>query len=371
LVLVVAVVLLAVSLLTVVAVRRPDHTGALDPANPGPGGARALAEVLADRGVDVQVVRRAADLERATTDADTTVMVTATQNLGRTTARQLDRRSARAGTLVLAAPEATATRVLGLPLEARLVDVGGATDPAGCHDPLLRGLRLDVGTAVAYRVRRGSSVRPCFQDGGRQPWALVVRVERRVPTYVIGGTDLLTNGRITHEANAAAALRLLGQHPRLVWYVPDPADVPLGDTGSFRAQLPRGLGAALLLAGIAVLATMLWRGRRLGPLVTEPLPVVVRAVESTQGRGRLYRRVRDRPHVAELLREATARRLAEHLRLPRDLPREGLVPVVADVARRDAHAVQDLLLTRPVPDDRALTRLAADLAALEREVHRP
>ena len=46
---------------------------------------------------------------------------------------------------------------------------------------------------------------------------------------------------------------------------------------------------------------MLWRGRRLGPLVVEPLPVVVKAVESTQGRGRLYRRVRDRAHAAGIL----------------------------------------------------------------------
>jgi hypothetical protein len=33
--------------------------------------------------------------------------------------------------------------------------------------------------------------------------------------------------------------------------------------------------------------------------------------------------------------------------------------------------VHDLLSGRPVPDDAALTRLAGDLAALEREVHHP
>ena len=128
---------------------------------------------------------------------------------------------------------------------------------------------------------------------------------------------------------------------------------------------------ALWLVAAAVVATMLWRGRRLGPLVVEPLPVVVKAVESTQGRGRLYRRVRDRAHAAGILRAATARRLTAHLRLPPGTSTGTLVAAVAKASGRDHGSVADLLITRPVPDDTALTRLADDLAALEREVHRP
>jgi hypothetical protein len=123
--------------------------------------------------------------------------------------------------------------------------------------------------------------------------------------------------------------------------------------------------------GAALAATILWRGRRFGALVVEPLPVVVKAVESTQGRGRLYRRVRDPGHAAAVLREATARRLATRVRLPAGSP----VPVVADAAAAhlgaDPRAVRDVLVDRPVVDDRALTRLAADLAALEKEVSHP
>ena len=365
------VVLLVVTVLSVLAAGKASYDGSLDPGNPGPDGARALARVLASHGVDVDVVRRSTELDGAAVDTRTTVMVTSTGNLGRSTARQLDRRSAGAGTLVLATPESTATRVLRLPLQTTVVSVDGSTGPARCPDPLMHGLSLDLGTALAYRARSGSTVHQCFVDGGKNPSALVVRVDRAVPTYVIGGTDLLTNGRIAKAANAAVALRLLGQHPRLVWYVPDPADVPVGDTGSLRAQLPRGLGGSLLLLVFTLLATMLWRGRRLGPLVTEPLPVAVRAVESTQGRGRLYRRVRDRSHVAGVLREATARRLAGHLRLPRDTAAGELVPAVAHAAQRDPRGVEEILVTGTVPDDKALTRLATDLAALEREVHRP
>ena len=128
---------------------------------------------------------------------------------------------------------------------------------------------------------------------------------------------------------------------------------------------------ALWLLAVAVLATMLWRGRRFGPLVVEPLPVVVKAVESTRGRGRLYARVRDRSHAAGILRAATGRRLAGRLRLGATTDPAVLVGAVARATGRDQADVHDLLSGRPVPDDAALTRLADDLAALEREVHHP
>jgi hypothetical protein len=188
-------------------------------------------------------------------------------------------------------------------------------------------------------------------------------------TYAVGAAELFSNQRVDRADNAAAALRLLGQQDRLVWYVPDPRDVPSGDTGSPADKLPGGLFPALWLLVAAVLATMLWRGRRLGPLVSEPLPVVVRAVESTQGRGRLYRRVRDRGHAADILRAAATRRIASRLRLPAGTGPAWVAAAVAEATGADARAVHDLLVTAPVTDDTELTRLADDLAALEREVH--
>ncbi len=197
----------------------------------------------------------------------------------------------------------------------------------------------------------------------------MVRVDRTSPVYAVGGTDVFTNDRVDRADNAAAALRLLGAHSRLVWYVPDSRDIATGDSGSFAAQLPRGLVPALWLIAAATLATMLWRGRRLGPLVVEPLPVTVKAVESTQGRGRLYRRVRDRPHASTVLRAATMRRLVTLLRLPADSDPWHVAEAAARVVGGDPRAVHDVLVARPVTDDASLVRLAADLTALEKEVH--
>ena len=343
--------------------------GDLDPDNPQGNGAQALAHVLARHGVDVTVVRRAAELARTRVDAGTTVVVTSTEDLGRATARALDAHTAGAGSVVLASPAPTVIRALRLPVTVERTG-GGDHTQARCDDTLLGDLAVDTGPSMGYGRRGAAPVTGCFRVEGSDA-SLVARVDRGPATYAVGASDLLTNARITQADNAAVALRLLGQHARLVWYVPDPRDVAAGDTGSVRAQLPGGLVPALWLAGAAVVATMLWRGRRLGPLVVEPLPVVVKAVESTQGRGRLYRRVRDRGHAAGILRAATTRRLAAHLHLPPGTSSGALVGPVARAAGRDTGSVADLLVTRPVPDDTALTRLADELAALEREVHHP
>ncbi|MEP7089658.1 MAG: DUF4350 domain-containing protein [Nocardioidaceae bacterium] len=362
-----AAVLVSIVVLSAVTAGSAVHAGDLDPQNPSGNGAQAVARVLEDHGVQVTVVRRAAGLERAAVDGDTTVVVTSPENLGRTTARRLGVRTLRAGALVLAAPGRTLVSALRLPVTPE-VPRAGTRVRADCRDALLSGLELEVPATTAYRVE-DTTVTGCFAGGRRNP-ALVVRVDSDTSTYVVGADGLFTNARVDRADNAAAALRLLGQHDRLLWYVPDARDVVAGDTGSLWAELPDGLVPGVLLVGLAVVATMLWRGRRLGALVVEPLPVVVKAVESTQGRGRLYRRVHDREHAAGILRESAARRIVARLRLPRDTPPDRLVQALAAATGSDPRAVHDVLVTRPVPDDRSLTRLAADLAALEREVHR-
>jgi hypothetical protein len=355
--------------LTVLATQSGVRGGPLDPDNPGADGAQAVARVLEDHGVTVDVVRRATGLRRARVDGTTTVVVTSTHELGRGTARELGRRTLSAGALVLASPGPVLVRALALPVEAVDIGVADRTD-ARCADPLLGGLSVGVGPSVGYRPT-GGDVERCFPGTDTQSAGLVVRVDREVPTYAVGGTDVLANDTVDDADNAAAALRLLGQNDRLVWYVPDSRDVRAGDGASLAGQLPRGLVPALWLVGVAVLCTMLWRGRRLGPLVVEPLPVAVKAVESTQGRGRLYRRVRDREHVAQILRDASSRRLADRLRLPATTGTEQLVAAVARAADRRPADVRALLIPGPVPDDTALTRLADSLAVLEKEVHHP
>ena len=166
---------------------------------------------------------------------------------------------------------------------------------------------------------------------------------------MLGAGDILTNGEVTRHDNAGVAVRLLGQGDRLVWYIPTYLDVP-PRTPPPTSEVPRALAPLLFLALFALLATMLWRGRRFGPLVTEPLPAVVRAIETTQSRGRLYRRAGDAARAAAILRAATVRRLATYLGLPAGCTPGAVAEAVARATGRPpAHVACPARGARPPP----------------------
>lgn len=370
--LVVGLVVAGLVVLLLAGTRGAAPSDPLEPENPAPEGAQAVARVLADHGVQVTLARGESELLSAEVDQDTTLFVTSTEQLSARTTRQLRQVASGSGTLVLAGASPTTSRSLRLGVHAVHATVPD-TVSADCSDPLLEGLELDVPPTTAYvPAEEAREVETCFPvELSDSTAGLVTRVDGRPATYLVGAVALFSNGQVEEADDAAVALRLLGRHEKLVWYVADFADVPAGDAGSLATMLPPWLGPATILVGLAVVATMFWRGRRLGPLVVEPLPVVVKAIESTASRGRLYSRARDRDHVARTLREATVLRLAEQLRLPREGDLGPLVTAVAERVGRPPTEVRGLLGAEPVPDDKALTLLAQKLAELEREVRQP
>src|SRR5690606_34011616 len=117
----------------------------------------------------------------------------------------------------------------------------------------------------------------------------------------------------------------------------------------------------LLLAALG--AVMVWRGRRLGPVVTEPLPAVIRSVETTQSRARMYRRARDRRRALAALQLAARRRLAIRLGLSRHAPTEAVVQAVAQASGRHTQEIHRLLADPAADDDETLVRTARELRA--------
>ena len=106
------------------------------------------------------------------------------------------------------------------------------------------------------------------------------------------------------------------------------------------------------------------------PLAAEPLPVVVRAIETTRSRGRLYRRAGDRAHAARALRRATRARVTDRLRLGVGASEEDVLRACARLLDRNETELTALLGTSaPAPaSDTDLIILATELAALDREV---
>ena len=131
------------------------------------------------------------------------------------------------------------------------------------------------------------------------------------------------------------------------------------------------MNVKLWILGAAAVALLLWRMRRLGALVTEPLPVTVKAIETTHSRGRLYRKAADRAHAARALRQAARRSLAVRLHLPGSAA-DDEAALVRDVARHvnrplaQVHALLADDAPAPATDD-DLISLANALAELERE----
>lgn len=356
--------------------------GHLDPRSADPFGSRAVAELLKERGVTTRVVTTAAEAADAA-DPGTTLLVTDPDRLGETQLRDI--RSAidlSGGRTVLLAPSS-----LSLP---SLAPGTRADDDSTAPDA-----HLDPGSActlpaatTAGRAATGGGLRyttttpgatGCYPSAGRPTLLVLPTGVRGGDTVLLGSEGILLNKTLAEEGNASLALQLLGSRPHLVWYMPSLADSSPGDgdgTGeeqSFLDLIPAGWSWALLQLFVAAAVAALWRARRLGPLVTERLPVLVRASEATEGRARLYRKAGARDRAATVLRAAARERLAALVGVPPSRAHDpaALVPAVA--ARLKAgpphHPDPDTLLFGTTPTtDAALIALADHLDALEREV---
>ncbi|MFC9246995.1 DUF4350 domain-containing protein [Streptomyces sp. NPDC057136] len=380
-----ALIILVVAGITLAAMRSGDHHGRLDPRSADPQGSRAVAELLKRNGVSVDVVTT---LDEATTATgpDTTLLVTAPNLLTPYQQRRLSTATAdSAGRTVLLAPGPLSLHHLAPGVRAQSSRPVEPRAPR-CDLPAAR----NAGTAETGGVRYTAdalTATSCYLSDGL-PTVLVVQEQRAGDTVLLGSSNLVHNNRLDQQGNASLALQLLGSRPHLVWYLPslsDPSatevdkergdratdeDSAAGDSASFTDLIPSGwLWGTLQLALAAVLAAI-WRARRLGPLVTERLPVAIRASETTEGRARLYRKANARDRAAASLRSATRARLAPLAGVsPRDAHSpEVLLPAIsARVINRGGDL--NALLFGPAPtDDAALVLLTDQLDALEREV---
>jgi hypothetical protein len=201
----------------------------------------------------------------------------------------------------------------------------------------------------------------CFDSGATGAGLVQLEVEGRQVT-VLGAATVLQNNDITRAGNAALALGLLGEHPTIVWYQPTPADLT---TASISELTPEWVNPIAWLALIVGLAAAVWRGRRLGAVVIENLPVVVKTTETMEGRARLYARAGSRLRAIDALRVGTLRRIADGLALGRGAGVDDIISAVAGITGRDAINLRRLLLDIEPTTDRELVDLSDQLRDLE------
>ncbi|MFE6983483.1 DUF4350 domain-containing protein [Streptomyces griseus] len=384
------VLILVVAGITFAAVRSGTNYGQLDPRSAEPKGSRAVAELLEARGISVTVVTTL-DEATAATGPDTTLLVAGPGLLTRSQQLRLNgATTASAGRTLLIAPGPGATARLAPGVRAEAHHAVSALAPS-CELPAARRAgTADLG-GTRYTTQDPAAV-TCYPSAGL-PSLVVLPTGTSGDTVVLGSPDFLHNERLDKQGNASLALQLLGSRPHLVWYLPSLTDPSAtaddnapgdgseeqseggardeaADESSFLDLVPSGwLWGTLQLALAAVLAAV-WRARRLGPLVTEQLPVAIRASESAEGRSLLYRKANARDRAADALRAATRTRVAPLVGVP---ARDAHTPdvLLTAVSTRVTAPDQDLntLLFGTAPaTDAALVLLADQLDALEREV---
>jgi hypothetical protein len=335
--------------------------GLLDPAAVDRSGSRAVAQLLRDRDVAVDTVRTGDGVAAAGVEG-TTVLVAFPDRLG---PRQLDAVRGSRADLVLVAPGPEALAVLAPGAELVTLRAPESTEPPECTLPAAQAAGPATTGGRLYRAAGATACYPAGDGAG------LLRLRDGPRTITVLGTPTpLTNAELASDGNAALALNLLGAHPRLAWFLPVPEGPPAGDERSLTELIPPGWTWAALQLAVAVVLAALWRGRRLGPVVAEPLPVVVRAAEAVEGRGRLYRRAGALGHAADALRTATRARLAPLLGTEPGDPPPALVEAVAARTGRPPADVGELLYGAAPRDDAALVALAATLDNCEREVRR-
>jgi hypothetical protein len=358
----------ALAAAVVVALLQPSQAGYLDPRGTDATGGHALSDLMTNRG---QLVVRT-DLPPGAGSPGALELITSP---GLLTASQLAQAASFTGDVLLVDPSPAALRAIAPAVSiagpssamvAQPACTSGSAAPAGSF-----ALSTDAGLAGdAYvggggvLLTSGPQVQLCYQgDGG---YSLARYADGGRTITVLGSGEPFTNQYLARDGDAALALNLVGADGTVYWVTPSGAALPPPGTASGQQSItslvPLAVYLIVIQLAVAVVLAAAWRARRLGPLVAERLPVVVRASETVEGHGRLYQARRARDRAAAELRAAAASRIAR---------RTG-GPVTAEtIAARTGQApgeVADLLHGPPPATDQALVTLADNLDTLERKI---
>jgi Domain of unknown function (DUF4350) len=332
--------------------------GRMDPASTGPEGAHALVALLRDRGVTVVVASTVADVENAVRPG-TLLLIAQTQRIA--DEPLLRRLADTPGDLLLVEPTSRTRAALAPGIRSSSASVLDNEPNCGLREANQSG-SVEFGPTNAFDAVGDRAVTSCY--GG----ALVRYHDARRAVTVIGSTDFMTNRGLLRAGNAALAMNLAGGHSRLVWYAPQRAEGESSGSATIFDLIPANVTWIVWQLCLTVILVALWKGRRVGPLVSEDLPVVVRASETVEGRGRLYRSRRARDRAAQALRVAALQRLLPRLGLGADTSAPAVVIAVAHRIGGDAEWVRHILYGPPPTTDIDLVHLARALDDIERQV---
>ena len=352
----VALVLLAL----VVTVGRANRQQADDPRSTTSAGAGALGVLLAAEGVQLQVTDKVGDALE-TSGTDQALVIANGDELSETDAERL--LTAGFGRVILLRPDTPTLVRFGVRAEGRAAT--RSTIPPSCPaDAAEQAGTVSFEDARSAYASTGPTEFSCYPAGsGGYAYLRVVTAAGPTVELVGGG---ISNDLLDQAGNAAFGMNVFGAQAEVTWLMA--REESSGAEATPPGLLPPWWPIAVAQAAVAFAVVAVWRGRRLGPIMTEPLPVTVRAAETVEGHGRLYHRLDAYDRAARALRAGTVGRLSrayDHADDPL-----ALSGVLADRTGLDPMQVRRMLVdARPTTDD-DLVNLARDLDRLEQEARR-
>ena len=365
---VVAVLLVAFAAVYGLTTRTASEANRFDADEAAPAGSRALVQVLGEQGIDVVVASTLDEALAAVNDPGATTLVAADPRAV-LTAEQWQQLDGAAASVIVIEPPALAVGALAAEVAPGIPVIDAVRDEAGCSVPAAQRAGSITADGVALDASAAAGAEACFTGSEGSGLVTLEQPGGEGALHLLGASAVVQNGFLGVQGNAALALGLAGEHPTLVWYVASPADLAGGDT-PLSELYPGWVNPVAWLALTVGLAAAIWRGRRLGPVVIENLPVVVRTTETMEGRARLYATSGARLRALDALRVGTLRRLADGLALGSAAGVDDIVAAVAGITGRDLAGLRALLVDREPRDDGELVRLSDELLELERQVRR-
>lgn len=302
----------------------------LDPRSVNPDGARGLVEVLEDLGASV-------GLDDPVPPAETTHALILQDRLSGADGDAVQRWVELGGVLVVADPSSRfAAGTSGFASD--VVEAGTCSVDA-----------LDPARSISAggRTFDAAGTNGCFGTVDRS--YLVVEEAGLGAIVSIGGPTLFTNEALDERDNAFVAVTLLAPRPvGASIAVVAPSTVDFGDQ-SLDDLVPTRLTNAIWQLLAAFLLYALFRMRRLGAVVDEPLPVRIRGSELVLQAGVLSERAEDPAGAATVIRHDFLDRWRRTLALETGDPAE-LAPRIAAVVGVEPEALHAALVA-PVAGD--------------------
>ena len=332
--------------------------------NPEKLGTMAVAELLRHEGISVSKADSVSKAVEASRNGATIAVVNADR------LSDQDRRALAeaGGDVVVIGAEGGSDALAGMTgmTPKGTAAAASSTQAPQCDDADAHAARSLAGTRASVSLQGDGDAVGCFPVGEDRYAYATDSLPSGATLRVLPDPAPVTNAHLAQEGHAALGVRALGHHSRVLWLDGEHMEAPsVWNSSSTPPWLPVLIFQLLVIAGVLAIV----QGRRFGSIVSEDLPVVVRSIETTVARGRLYRQGSDRPRAAQALRSGAALRLGATLGLPPGTSRRDVIAAVS-LASGIAPATVDSLLYGPPPtSDNALATLAVQLDQLESEVH--